>query len=112
MPDHLLAVDLDRAGIGLIRPRMHFSSTDLPVPEPPMTTIDSPGMSRSTPSSTWLAPKLLVRPRMRILGGGPSLIGEEHLGDEVVEAVRIRIEAETTALVVAVPDALRAAREW
>ena len=22
---------------------MHFSSTDLPVPEPPITTIDSPG---------------------------------------------------------------------
>ena len=23
---------------------MHFSSTDLPVPEPPMTTSDSPGV--------------------------------------------------------------------
>ena len=54
---------------GSIRPRMHFSSTDLPVPEPPITTIEVPGItSRSTPSSTRLSPKLLRRPRMRIFG--------------------------------------------
>ena len=48
---------------GSSRPRTHFSSTDLPEPEPPMTTIDVPGgTSRSTPSSTRLAPKRLYRP--------------------------------------------------
>ena len=52
-----------------IRPRMHLSSTDLPVPEPPITTSDWPaGRSRSTPCSTCFGPKLLVRPRIAILG--------------------------------------------
>ena len=43
---------------GGMRPRMHFSSTDFPVPEPPMMTMLSPlGMVRSTPRSTRLGPK-------------------------------------------------------
>ena len=48
---------------------MHFSSTDLPVPDPPITTIDSPGAtSSSMPCSTFLGPKALVTPRNEILG--------------------------------------------
>jgi hypothetical protein len=48
---------------------MLLISTDLPVPEPPMTTSPVPAaMSRSMPSSTFFGPKCLVRPRMRILG--------------------------------------------
>jgi hypothetical protein len=54
---------------GRIRPRMHFSSTDLPVPEPPITTIDSPGAtSSSMPCSTFFWPNALVTPRSEILG--------------------------------------------
>ena len=54
---------------GSIRPRMHFSSTDLPEPEPPITTIEVRGMtSRSMPSSTTLSPKRLCRLRRRIFG--------------------------------------------
>ena len=49
--------------------RMHLIITDLPVPEPPMTTTDSPTpTSRSTPFSTTLSPKDLCRLRSRILG--------------------------------------------
>src|SRR5260370_27510645 len=48
---------------------MHFSSTDLPLPEPPITTTDSPtATSRSMPRSTCLAPKALVTPRSDIFG--------------------------------------------
>ena len=40
---------------------MHFSSTDLPVPDPPMITMLCPRRCvRSTPRSTRLAPKALV----------------------------------------------------
>ena len=54
---------------GSISPRMHFSSTDLPEPDPPITTMDVPGItSRSTPSSTSLSPKDLHTPRSRIFG--------------------------------------------
>src|SRR6185312_9691732 len=56
---------------GSIRPRMHFNSTDLPDPEPPITTIDVPGRtSRSMPSSTILGPNCFRRPRRRIFGTG------------------------------------------
>ena len=49
---------------------MHLISTDLPVPEPPITTSECPaGTSRSSPCSTFLAPKLFVRPRIAILAG-------------------------------------------
>ena len=48
---------------------MHFSSTDLPVPEPPITTIDSPAAtSSSIPCSTFFGPKALVTPCSDILG--------------------------------------------
>src|SRR3546814_153192 len=66
---------------------MHLSSTDLPVPEPPITTTDSATpMSRSMPSSTTFDPKLLRRLRMRIFGGSAigSSVREEQLGDHVV----------------------------
>ena len=54
---------------GVTRPRMDLISTDLPVPEPPMTTMPVPGMtSRSTPSSTRFSPKAFFRPRMLIFG--------------------------------------------
>ena len=53
---------------GHSRPRTHFSMTDLPEPEPPITTTDSPAPTlRSTPSSTVLAPKDFFRPRSSIL---------------------------------------------
>ena len=56
------------------RPRIHFSMTDLPVPDPPMTTTDSPvPILRSTPSSTVLAPNDFFRPRSSILGSVPFL---------------------------------------
>jgi len=55
---------------GWSRPRTHFSSTDLPLPEPPITTSDSAGAtSTSMPCSTFVAPKALVTPRSEILGG-------------------------------------------
>ena len=56
---------------------MHFSSTDLPVPEPPITTIDSPGAtSRSIPCNTFLGPKALVTPRNEILGDAMGGAGQ------------------------------------
>jgi len=55
---------------GWIRPRMVLSSTDLPVPEPPITTSESPlPTDRSTPSRTFLGPKALRSPAMAIFGG-------------------------------------------
>ena len=40
---------------------MHFSITDLPVPEPPMTTSEWPfGTDRLTPFSTCFGPKLFL----------------------------------------------------
>ena len=48
---------------------MHFSVTDLPVPEPPMMTRLSPGITLSeTPASTCLAPKALRTSRSSIRG--------------------------------------------
>ena len=53
---------------GFIRPMMHLISTDLPVPEPPITTSDWPfGTSRSRSLSTTLRPKALHNPRTLIL---------------------------------------------
>src|SRR3954449_3916273 len=70
---------------GSIRPRMHFRSTDLPVPEPPITTTDSPAAtSRSMPRSTFLSPNDLVTPRSEIFGTALMSAGEEGFGDEVV----------------------------
>src|ERR1700677_5009250 len=80
---------------GSSRPRIHFSNTDLPDPEPPITTIEVPGgTSRSTPSSTTLSPNLFASPRSRILGTvvligrrsfAPYSLREEHLGQHVIE---------------------------
>ncbi len=48
---------------------MHFTMTDLPVPEPPMTTRLSPvTTSRSIPSSTSFGPKDFRKPRTEIFG--------------------------------------------
>ena len=48
---------------------MHLISTDLPVPDPPITTIDVRGAtSRSIPSSTSFAPNDLHNPRILIFG--------------------------------------------
>ncbi len=60
---------------GVIIPRIHFSSTDFPVPEPPITTMPVPGItSRSTPSSTRLAPNDFFNPRTRIFGSTSVLM--------------------------------------
>ena len=65
------------------RPRMHLSRTDLPEPEPPITTVDVPGMmSRSMPSSTSFSPKDLRRLRRRIFGG-VSLIRSSAEGPDM-----------------------------
>src|SRR5689334_21623438 len=70
---------------GFIRPSAHFSVTDLPTPEPPMTTSDLPGAtSRSTPSST-------CRPRSRFLmpmswSFGPVIASlHEERCDEIID---------------------------
>ena len=48
---------------------MHFSVTDLPVPEPPMMTRLSPGITFSeTPASTCLSPKALRTSRSSMRG--------------------------------------------
>ena len=53
---------------------MHFSNTDLPLPDPPITTTDSPSpTSRSRSFSTTLLPNDLLSPRMRILAGSFSI---------------------------------------
>src|ERR1700690_927126 len=65
-------------------PRMVFTSTDLPEPEPPITTRLSPAAtSRSMPSSTILRPKDFLRPRTEILGG-PAM-SEHHAREDVVD---------------------------
>ncbi len=48
---------------------MHFSVTDLPVPEPPMIATDSAcSTDRLTPSSTVLSPKRFTTSVSLILG--------------------------------------------
>src|ERR1700759_2420799 len=62
--------------------------TDLPVPEPPITTRLSPlAILGSRPSSTTLGPKRFLTPRSSALGVLLSVIGlafEEDGGEEVV----------------------------
>src|SRR5690606_37184065 len=76
--------------VGLSSPRMHLISTDLPVPEPPITTSDSPlAISRSTPFSTFLGPKDLCRSLTRMLGGEDCFVisllpCKKQFSDEVV----------------------------
>src|SRR5690606_29185910 len=63
---------------------MHLISTDLPEPEPPMTTSDCPfSTARSMPSSTTLEPKDLRTPLSSIFAVMASL-GEEHGSEDVV----------------------------
>ena len=51
-------------------PSTHFSITDLPTPEPPMTTTDSPTPTfRSSPFKTTLDPKDMCRLRIWIFAG-------------------------------------------
>src|SRR6516165_3465501 len=75
---------------GWSRPRMHFTSTDLPVPEPPMITRLSPvGQSMSTSPSTRLRPNDFLRPRTDIFGIAMRVTAnrlsstEEGCGDHV-----------------------------
>ena len=89
---------------GRIRPRTHFSSTDLPVPEPPITTSDFALADVEVD-----AVEHPLRAERSCAGrgcgswSGLASSREKQLRDHVVEAARIRIEAETTALVVAAP---------
>src|SRR5438128_778885 len=71
---------------------MHLTNTDLPVPEPPMTTRLSPlSQSMSRPSSTRLRPNDLCSPRTEIFGTEASVIirrpstPEEGRGNQVIE---------------------------
>src|SRR5579859_4012090 len=71
---------------GVSRPSMHFSVTDLPLPEPPMITTDSAeATSSDTPSSTFLGPKDLCRSISWIFGWGMGSLLEEQGGDDVIE---------------------------
>ena len=77
---------------GSSNPRMHLTRTDLPVPEPPMTTRLSPvAQSMSRPSRTRLRPNDFVSPRTEIFGNEASVMTnrpssrEEGLGDHVIE---------------------------
>ena len=83
---------------------MHFSITDLPVPEPPMTTSEWPlGTESVTPFSTCLGPKLLrdvVENDVSFRHAAQSANSSEV---RAKFAARIRIAEETTALVVARP---------
>src|SRR6516165_3813108 len=83
---------------GSIKPRMHLTSTDLPAPEPPMTTRLCPAaQSMSRPSSTQWSPNDFFSPLTEIFGtaifDGAGLIagrrslpeeggGEHVIGDE------------------------------
>src|SRR5581483_3754247 len=75
---------------GWMMPRMHLIITDLPVPEPPITTSDLPlGTSRSTPSSTTLLPNRFFRPRTLIFRSASAILSssarEEEFGEDVVQ---------------------------
>ena len=64
---------------------MHLISTDLPVPEPPMTTRLSPGaQSRSMPSSTRLRPNDLRSPRTAIFGAAAAVISVGGAGGKLI----------------------------
>src|SRR6188472_55696 len=55
-----------------VRPLRQRSSVDFPEPEGPSTATMAPaGASACTSSSTRAAPKLLRKPRMRIMGEAP-----------------------------------------
>src|SRR5450755_748170 len=70
-----------------IMPSTHLMVTDLPLPEPPMMTSESPGwMDRSTPSSTIFGPKRFFTPLSSILGTPviAASMGEEDGGEDVI----------------------------
>jgi len=68
---------------------MHLTSTDFPVPEPPMMTRLSPvAQSMSTPASTRLRPNDFLKPRTDIFGIAMSAMlspAKESRGDQVIE---------------------------
>src|SRR5215472_1852887 len=77
---------------GWSSPRMHFTNTDLPVPDPPMMTRLSPvAQSMSSLSSTRLRPNDFLSPRTDIFGIAVSVTAnglsstEKGRGDHVVE---------------------------
>src|ERR1700733_6994644 len=68
-------------------PNTHLIITDLPVPEPPITTKDSAApILRSMPSSTTLSPKRFLTPRSSILGVPCAAISvsEQEGGEEII----------------------------
>src|SRR5580704_16659303 len=65
---------------GVMIPRMHLMVTDLPVPEPPMMTVeDCLSILRLTPSSTTLEPKRFLTPISSIFG---TVMGSRSCGVE------------------------------
>src|SRR5690606_32646623 len=70
---------------GVSRPRMHFSITDLPVPEPPMTTSDSPGaIERLRLSRITFLPNDLQTLRSSIFGVSLMRLFDQQDGEEIV----------------------------
>src|SRR4051794_14643072 len=68
-------------------PSTHLMVTDLPLPEPPMMTRESPGFTViSTPSSTILDPKRFFTPLSSIFAV-PFIaisLGEKHGSEDVI----------------------------
>jgi hypothetical protein len=87
---------------GRSRPRMHLISTDLPVPEPPMTTRISPAWRTVEVDAVEhvLGPEGLFDAARTRSFSSIAHRAKNNSGQDVVGG-RIRIEAETTALVVA-----------
>ena len=73
---------------GRARPRIHFNMTDFPVPEPPMTTTDSPlARARFNPFSTTLGPNDLCTPessRRGVSFMANISLRKERFGHEIV----------------------------
>src|SRR6267142_1089837 len=70
-------------------PSTHLIVTDFPLPDPPMTTMESPSLIvRSTPSSTTLGPKRFFTPLSSILGLFAIVVSaiEEERGHQIVGA--------------------------
>src|SRR5579885_51794 len=69
-------------------PSTHLIITDLPVPDPPMTTSDWPASSvRSIPSSTTLRPNCFLTPRSSTFGVVADLamsVREDHRSENVI----------------------------
>src|SRR5579883_88371 len=96
MPNFCMSSSRSRAGMpttswpsivieprsGSSNPMMHLTRTDLPVPEPPITTtLSRTPTSRSMPSSTSFGPNDFFNPRMEIL----LFMLEEHAGQSGIE---------------------------